>query len=211
MIRKTMQNYEESSLSIETVIISELLDEFLMLYCNKELSSLEQIEYLGFINTLFRLKHKFILDYNKEKRTVSRNTQILHLKKIQRFAKARLKALTPPSPRRSYKATEEVYEFKKLLLTLNKKMKQEISSRTKKLLDELLRERWTVESKINLLKDILGSETISFMDMLETQDKEEIITSFLALLDLKRNKEVKVIQKENFGQILIERREKNIS
>lgn len=203
MIQATMVDFQENKVNVEDLLISKLIDEFYELYKNKNLSPNEQIDCLGFINTLFRLKHKFIIDFNKEKRTFSRDMQMFHLKKIQRMAKMRIKKVHSPSQKKKYEASEEVLQFKTLITALNKKMKQNITRKTRMLLDELMKERWTVQDKAALLKDILNSKDARFQDLLESQDTEEIITSFLALLDLKRKNEVTVIQERNFGEIII--------
>lgn len=204
MIENTMQNFLEKNICVEEIIISELIDDFYDLYEKGDLTSLEQIEYLEFINTLFRLKHKFIIDYNKEKRTFTRDTQFFHLKKIQRLAKLKIKKVRKPT-KREYKPSENVLEFRKLILSLTKKAKQSLSEKTRMLLDEMMKERWSVQDKTKLLKLILKDKDARFEDMVESKDKEEIITSFLALLDLKRKDEVEVIQERNFGEIIIKK------
>ena len=203
MIQLVINDFQENKICIQDVVISTLIDEFCELYSNDKMSPNEQIEYLSFINTLFRAKHKFLMDYNKQKRTFSRDMQMYHLKKIQRIAKMRIKQITPASPHKKYEASEEVISFKGIIRALNKKMKQDITKKTKMLLEELMKERWTIQEKSTLLKEILSSKNAKFQDLLESQESEEIITSFLALLDLKRKNEVIVIQKQNFGEIII--------
>lgn len=204
MFESTVKMYEENNLDIKTVFISKLIDEFINLYNSDQLSPSEQIDCLDFINTLFRVKHRFLLEYNKEKRSFKRDTQMLHLRKIQRLAKLRIKIIVKTSSTKSkYEPSENVLEFRSLLKALNKKMKKELSDKTKNLLEELKKERWSIREKTNLLKSLLDSKDAKFQDLLESQDVEELITSFLALLDMKRNNEVKVVQKKNFGEITI--------
>ncbi|MGU8834373.1 segregation/condensation protein A [Clostridium perfringens] len=204
MFESTVKMYEENNLDIKTVFISKLIDEFINLYNSDQLSPSEQIDCLDFINTLFRVKHRFLLEYNKEKRSFKRDTQMLHLRKIQRLAKLRIKSIVKTSSTKSkYEPSENVLEFRSLLKALNKKMKKELSDKTKNLLEELKKERWSICEKTNLLKSLLDSKDAKFQDLLESQDVEELITSFLALLDMKRNNEVKVVQKKNFGEITI--------
>ena len=204
MFESTVKMYEENNLDIKTVFISKLIDEFINLYNSDQLSPSEQIDCLDFINTLFRVKHRFLLEYNKEKRSFKRDTQMLHLRKIQRLAKLRIKSIVKTSSTKSkYEPSENVLEFRSLLKALNKKMKKELSDKTKNLLEELKKERWSIREKTNLLKSLLDSKDAKFQDLLESQEVEELITSFLALLDMKRNNEVKVVQKKNFGEITI--------
>lgn len=203
LIQNLMHEFQENKINAQDIIISHLIDDFLELYNNNNLTPNEQIDCLEFINTLFKLKHKFLIDYNKEKRTFARDMQFFHLKKIQKFAKLRIKKVSKSSSGKKYEPSEDVLQFKHLISALNKKMKQDITKKTKMLLDELMKERWTVQDKTALLKSILNSKDAKFQDLLESQDTEEIITSFLALLDMKRKHEVKVIQKRNFGDIII--------
>lgn len=198
-----MSDFADEKINVQDLIISSLIDEFYDLYSAGKLSPSEQIDCLGFINTLFRLKHKYLLDYNKQKRSFSRDMQLYHLKKIGIMAKMRIRRTNSTKERKKYEASEEVLEFKTLIQSLNKKMKNDITKKTKMLLDELMRERWTVQEKTTLLKNILNSKEATFRDLLESEDSEEIITSFLALLDLKRKNEVVVIQERNFGEIII--------
>lgn len=201
-LKQTMMDFPEKRVPIQEVIINRLLSELYELYRAQGIGMKEQLDCLGFINTLFRIKHRFLLDYNKEKRSYNRNTQLFHLKKIQAIAKTRIRPVKQPY--KKYKPTEEVTEFRKLIFSLNRKLQSDLSEKTKKLLDELMKERWTVQEKTSLLKKLLDKNTAKFNDLLESEDKEEIITSFLAILDLKRKGEINVIQQRNFGEIIIE-------
>lgn len=203
-----MEEFKDTAIDVQYITISELLDEFLYLYKNNQLSQLEQLECLGFINTLFKLKHKYIVNFNKEKRTFTRDTQMFHLRKIQRIAQQKIKK-TSTRTYKKYEPSEQVLEFRSLIKALNKKIKNDLQEKTKRLLEELMNERWTVQEKSSLLKQLVDKNEAKFQDLLESEDVEEIITSFLALLDMKRKNEVKVIQKRNFGQIIIQKEVNN--
>lgn len=208
MIQDLMEEFKDTAIDVQYITISELLDEFLYLYKNNQLSQLEQLECLGFINTLFKLKHKYIVNFNKEKRTFTRDTQMFHLRKIQRIAQQKIKK-TSTRTYKKYEPSEQVLEFRSLIKALNKKIKNDLQEKTKRLLEELMNERWTVQEKSSLLKQLVDKNEAKFQDLLESEDVEEIITSFLALLDMKRKNEVKVIQKRNFGQIIIQKEVNN--
>ncbi|MCD6386553.1 segregation/condensation protein A [Candidatus Sumerlaeota bacterium] len=66
-------------------------------------------------------------------------------------------------------------------------------------------ERYTVEEKINFIKDLLQStQNIDFKELLrDCADKEELIVTFLALMELCRKQEIRIIQKRLFGDIYI--------
>lgn len=208
MFETVKQDFYDKELKINEIVISNLIDDFCNEYRNKEMDLADQLDCLEFINMLFKLKHKYLLEINKPKRTYNRDTQLFHLQKIQRFAKGKINQVKKVSPRKKYEPSERAIEFKKIISELNKKIKQEISDKTKRLLDELMKEKWTVKEKTSLLRSILNRKEFLFDDILESSEKEEIITSLLALTDMARKEEVIVQQDRNFGEIVIKRNEK---
>lgn len=70
------------------------------------------------------------------------------------------------------------------------------------------RERFTVEDKMAFITDRLAAEgRLLFTALFQAADREECITTFLALLELIKLERVIVRQAEIFGEILIEKRE----
>lgn len=203
MFESIKHSFYEKEVSISEINISKLIDEFVLEYNNRVMDLSEQVDCLEFINLLFKLKHRFLLESNKPRRTYNRDTQLFHLGKIQRFAKGKIKEVKKVSPRKKYEPSDRALEFRKLINDLNKQMRREISEKTKRLLDELMKERWTVKEKTNLLRSVLKRKEFLFDDILESNDKEEIITSLLALTDMARKEEVIVRQDRNFGEIII--------
>lgn len=69
----------------------------------------------------------------------------------------------------------------------------------------IIPERYTVEEKIDHIKSLLVSTSeIDFKSLLQNcADKEELIVTFLALMELCRKQEIRVIQKKLFGDIYI--------
>lgn len=68
----------------------------------------------------------------------------------------------------------------------------------------------TVEEKrLEIKKDIFKKKKTSFRELLrKAKTRHEIVVSFLAVLDLMKQKEIKVIQDKSFGDIIIEVTEK---
>lgn len=205
MFETIKNDFYEKEIGIQEISISKLIDDFCMELENREMSLSEQLDSLDFINQLFKFKHRYILECNKPRRTYNRDTQLFHLEKIQRFAKGKIKQVKKVSPRKKYEPSDRALEFKKIINELSKKMKQEISDKTKRLLEELMKERWTVKEKTSLLRNILKREKFVFDDILESNEKEEVITSLLALTDMAKKEEVLVIQDRNFGEIIIKK------
>ena len=63
----------------------------------------------------------------------------------------------------------------------------------------------SVEERIKSIRHILKSKgKVNFLDLFEEVSKPYVIVTFLSILDMTKNKEVKLTQKNNFGEIYIE-------
>ncbi len=93
--------------------------------------------------------------------------------------------------------------IKSLMMKLNKSDKKRIEY-----FNSLKRDHFTVEDKINIITKTLGKKgRILFYDLFnENSDKEEIIVSFLALLELLKRNLISIKQTHQFGEILIIKR-----
>lgn len=71
---------------------------------------------------------------------------------------------------------------------------------------EIKEENFTVSDKIRLLKDFLKENCSFSLNKIfnNMKSKIEVVVTFLALLELIRLKEVRVVQKELFGEIVVE-------
>ena len=66
----------------------------------------------------------------------------------------------------------------------------------------------SVEDRIKSLRSkIKEGERLSFIQSLESQDKKEVIASFLAMLELIKLKEIEIIQDKKNKDIIIIKRE----
>ncbi len=71
------------------------------------------------------------------------------------------------------------------------------------------RDRWTVADKISFLTNVLkDNKEINFFSLFdETYSKLEVITVFMAILELLKFQKIEVVQTERYADILIRRRE----
>jgi len=69
----------------------------------------------------------------------------------------------------------------------------------------IVRDKFTVEDKINSIKSVLSIKSKCYFDELfeDSFDKSEVITTFQALLELLKNQEISVLQNETYGKIQI--------
>ena len=75
---------------------------------------------------------------------------------------------------------------------------------------EIQKDRFTVAQKIAEIKDrLLEADKCKFSSLVEgSYTKSEVINTFLALLELLKMQEIKVVQVENLGEITIEKQNK---
>ncbi|HDP16444.1 MAG TPA: hypothetical protein ENN16_01150, partial [Candidatus Omnitrophica bacterium] len=81
----------------------------------------------------------------------------------------------------------------------------------KDVFQEIVKDEFTVEQKVHDLLHILVEKSVILISELfrNAKNKPEIISTFLAVLELIRLKEILVVQKEKFGEIEIIRNEKH--
>lgn len=79
-------------------------------------------------------------------------------------------------------------------------------------LHEIIKEEFTVEQKIHdVLHSLLEQPVVMLKDVFSrAKSKTEVIVTFLAVLELIRLKEIKVVQKAIFGEIEVHRNKENI-
>lgn len=94
-------------------------------------------------------------------------------------------------------------EIEKLLPFIFKIEKEEILKDEK--LDKITKEKViSIEEKINYIRDFIKkAKTFSFSELIKDNAKNEVIVTFLSLLELIRIKEVKITQEKFLGEILI--------
>lgn len=95
------------------------------------------------------------------------------------------------------------------LISAFKKALSKVSSKT---VYEVTKEEFTVEKKIHDILHLLLEQTqIMLTDLFgKARSKMEIIVTFMAILELIRLKEIKVIQKSVFGEIEVQRNKENL-
>lgn len=88
--------------------------------------------------------------------------------------------------------------FTKLML------KQEILSREKSKIREIPKDVFTVAEKVTFIKEALEErETVEFEELFECYSKNEVITTFQAMLELLKHQYLCVTQEHNFDRIVI--------
>ena len=106
---------------------------------------------------------------------------------------------------------KEVY-FEASLFDLITAFSQALKDVPRELFYEVVKDEFTIEDKIHQILHILLEEPIVTLSALfnKAKNKLEIVTTFLAILELIRLKEILVMQRADFGEIEMTRNKNNI-
>ena len=91
--------------------------------------------------------------------------------------------------------------LKDALVELQKRMMYQKPINTR-----ITRKELSVEERKTYIRDFIGKRgKVKFTDLFEDYSKEMVVVTFLSILDMCKNSEIRLSQKENFGEILIEK------
>ena len=72
---------------------------------------------------------------------------------------------------------------------------------------KITRKELSVKERIRYIRDILKTKKkVEFTELFESFNKEYVVVTFLSILNMSKNNEIKLSQKDNFSPILIEMR-----
>lgn len=212
---------KKSKLDIEDIQISELTEQYLEIMKDITTVDLEVAsEFIEYAALLIEIKSKKLLPKiveNGEEELDPEYILKLRLREYQYFKEVNEKLGKLESNDKFYKQPEKEankfrivikdMELDKLLDAfvgiMHKVNKIEKNKESK----EIVKETFTVEQKISTIKDTLISRShIKFSELfLESSSKEEVITTFMALLELIKMQVIKVSQDDLFSDIQIEK------
>lgn len=211
----------KNKLEIEEVEISKLTEQYLEVM--KDISTVDleiASEFIEYAAILIEIKSKKLLpkiNDNQEEEIDEEYLIKLRLREYQMFKEVNEKLKDLESNDKFYKAPEkEANKFRVVIKDMQLDMlldafvgimhkvnKVEKSKESK----EIVKESFTVEQKIATIKDTLISrDRLKFSELfLESASKDEVITTFMALLELIKMQAIRVSQDDLFSDIQIEK------
>lgn len=212
---------KKSKLDIEDIQISELTEQYLEIM--KDISEVDlevASEFIEYAALLIEIKSKKLLPKivdNDEDELDPEYILKLRLREYQYFKEVNEKLGKLESNDKFYKQPEkEANKFRVVIKDMeldtllnafvgimHRVNKIEKNKESK----EIVKETFTVEQKISSIKDTLISRNkIKFSELfLESASKEEVITTFMALLELIKMQMIRVSQDDLFSDIQIEK------
>ncbi len=215
---------ERNKLNIADVSISLIADQYIEVLKNNfdmEMAS----EFLVMASTLLHLKSRRLLPQKEkeveeisEEELIRRLAEYKKYKDLAPFVAARLEQYSG-----SYYKMPENLNFPKIYLpvsvdphklaalneTLMKQLKEKQNDNTEKMEHILRVEKVSIKDKMKqIIRKIANFARTKFSEIFGRESsRTEKVTGFLAMLELDKNKHVKVTQKELFGEITIEKGE----
>ena len=212
---------KKSKLEIEDIEISKLTEQYLDIMNDISKVDMEVAsEFIEYAALLIEIKSKKLLpkvEINDEDELDPEYILKLRLREYQMFKEVNEKLKDLESNDKFYKAPEkEANKFRIVIKDMQLDMlldafvgimhkvnKVEKSKESK----EIIKETFTVEQKISSIKDTLISrDKIKFSELfLESASRDEVITTFMALLELIKMQVIRVAQDNLFSDIQIEK------
>ncbi len=214
---------KDSKLEIENIKLASITEQYLNYMRDIDKVDMENAaEFIEVAATLVEIKSKSMIPQEQEKVKDENDPEWLllqRLKEYKLYKEASEKMKTQEIPNRMYKLPDEkVNDFRNVLTQMN--IDGLINAFTNLLTKAAVREvvqeertivkdRWTVEEKIFEIKTILSTcEKIEFVELVgEDFSRGEVITLFMAMLELLKLQIINVSQEKMFGDIEIVRGE----
>lgn len=179
------------------VMASELIHLKSKLLVNTK-EEIEEDEYS--INSEEELREKLI-EYGKYKE-VLKDFQELEEKRSEVYTKIPEDIKEYADIKQLPKGIFDLEDLQSAYLNYLKRKEKEKPFNTK-----ITRKELRIEDKINYIRNILKkNKKIEFFDLFEKFDKENVVVTFLSLLEMAKKDEISLSQKDNFSPIIIEKR-----
>jgi len=224
---------EKNKMNIYEISIVEITDQYLEYINSIDEPDLELTgDFLVMATNLLYLKSKELLPVPKEE-TPEEDTKEELIRKLVEYKQIKeaaeiMKQNTEEYSKLHYKEPEDI-EIKvekkiekeyssdiipSIFLKLAKLNMEKLNHNAKDINTLIERDKVTVRSKIKeILKNLIKHNKINFNKVFNVKErsKNEIVTAFLAMLELNRSSKIKITQEYTFGDIHIEKLKTDIS
>ena len=210
---------KDSKLEIENIKLASITEQYLDYMKDIDKVDMENAaEFIEVAATLVEIKSKTMIPQEQEKIKDENDPEWLllqRLKEYKLYKEASEKMKVQEIPNRMYKLPDEkVNDFRNVLSQMsieglikaftnlmNKAAVREVVQEER----TIVRDRWTVEEKIFEIRTILTvQDKIKFDELVGTDfTRGEVITLFMAMLELLKLQVINVHQEEMFGEIEI--------
>lgn len=214
---------KEKKMDIYEVNISEIIDEYIKFIKSLESKNIDiASEYLVMSSELIHLKSKKLLnkeeieedDFNinseeelKQKlieyqkyKDLTSNFQDLEEKRSEIFTKYPENINNFKDDKGNIMEHQDVNDLIEAFINFQERLKY-----IKPLNTKITKKELSVEKRINEVRKIVkNKKRVNFFDLFDIINKDYLIVTFLSILEMSKNKEITINQKNDFDEILIE-------
>ncbi|MBP5662482.1 MAG: segregation/condensation protein A [Clostridia bacterium] len=211
---------EKDKIAIEDIFVSDITEQYLAYVANLNEFDMENAsEFLTVAAHLLEIKSRALLPKPAPLEEGEEDPEQALIRRLQEYklykeAGEKLHDMEEENLRVYYKLPEEIHleeriELEELkldaLLTAFSDVLKRVEGKQIRRQREIRRDTYTVKGKMAYIRRRLGRRRqMSFFDLFEDDgNKSEVVTTFAALLELWRNRFLKLEQKENFGDITV--------
>jgi len=213
-----LQFVKQSKLSIDEIKLSEITEQYLEVINQLSAIDMESAsEFIEVAATLIEIKSKSLLPKLEEEPEEEDPEYLLkmRLKEYQMLKETTEKLKVLENTDRFYKKPEpDANKFRyvlkdmqldMLLDAFSKLMIRVQETKSTEEVKEIQKEKFTVSQKISTIKDcLLVRKKVYFSELFSNSiSRDEVVTTFMALLELLKLQEIHVKQPENFADIEI--------
>ncbi|HBR15205.1 MAG TPA: hypothetical protein DD723_06660 [Candidatus Omnitrophica bacterium] len=222
---------KKDDIDISNIPIAEITDQYMKYIEMMQMLDLDVVgDFLVMAATLMQIKSKMLLppdpQVEEEEQEDPRDELVRRLQEYKRFKEIADALQEKEILRRDFfarAADEELTDqikneaketfFEANLFDLINALTEALKKLPEDVIHEIVKDEFTVERKIHdVLHVLLDRSSILLKDLFgQSKSKIEVIVTFLAVLELIRLKEIKVIQKQVFGDIEVLRHKENIA
>mgnify|MGYP000448170414 CR=1 FL=1 len=223
---------EKNEMDIYDIPINEITDQYMdYLFEMQEMDLEVASEFLVMAATLLHIKSKLMLPslkQNKEEEIDPREELILKLveyKKYKQFAEI-LKLREKEWAKVCYRQPEEIDiksvdesielsydELKRVYVNIIERNERKINKGASKITQILQVEKVSLKSKIReVIRTLINKACFRFSDIFSftTKSRLEVVTGFLAILELAKLKKISIMQNSHFSEIIVHRTDENL-
>ncbi len=222
---------KESKLDIYEINIREIIEQYLDFIHSMEEQNIDVAsEYLVMAAELIHLKSKLLINRQDEEENKDNEDEfsinseedlrnkLLEYEKYKELTKnlseleeKRMEVYTKlPESLKSYIEVDKLpkgeFDLNDLLNAYNEYLKRKKLDRPLK--TKITKKELSIDDQIKSIRKILNNKRkIEFFELFDEFSKENIVVTFLSILEMTKNDEITLLQNDNFSPIIIERRE----
>lgn len=222
---------KESKLDIYEINIREIIEQYLDFIHSMEEQNIDVAsEYLVMAAELIHLKSKLLINRQDEEENKDNEDEfsinseedlrnkLLEYEKYKELTKnlseleeKRMEVYTKlPESLKSYIEVDKLpkgeFDLNDLLNAYNEYLKRKKLDRPLK--TRITKKELSIDDQIKSIRKILNNKRkIEFFELFDEFSKENIVVTFLSILEMTKNDEITLLQNDNFSPIIIERRE----